>query len=197
MTESATIYPTTVTETKRVPILTLSCNEPEGSVERSIYLMPLTKENLTSFWEKSKQYRTLLYQEVGDDFTKFINLFVYEEGDKLKAKGILYVLDDFKGVFHLTDMVPGKNAQVHVTMLDGRFRGRVRITRELLKYAFTKFGFHRFTVEIPVYVNPPTFKFISAVGFKAEGRMRDMVEYKGKWFDCLVFGLLRKEALSK
>lgn len=194
MTELAVVSEPTKTVEDNL-ILTMPCIEPQEIVDRSIYLMPLNQENLTNFWEKTKKYRTLLYEEVGDDFSKFINLFVCEEGDKLQSKGILYVMDDFKGVFHLTDMVPGKNAQVHVTMLDGRFRGRVRITQELLKYAFKKFGFHRFTVEIPVYVNPPTFKFIKELGFKDEGRMREMVEYKGRWFDCVIFGLLREEAL--
>ncbi len=192
-TEIATVHPSG--EIERIPVVTMPCIEPQGIVDRFIYLMPLNQENLINFWEKTKKYRTLLYEEVGDDFSKFINLFVYEEGDKLRSKGILYVLDDFKGVFHLTDMVPGKNAQVHVTMLDGRFRGRVKITQELLKYAFRKFGFHRFTVEIPVYVKPPTFKFIKELGFKDEGRMREMVEYKGRWFDCVIFGLLREEIL--
>ncbi len=179
-------------------ILTHMCHEPEGDSERSVRLMPLSIDNLKKFWELAKQFRTLFNEEIRGDFKKFIDVFLYYDAkDQLQTRGLFWVLDDFAGVYYMTKIVPGVDALVHVNMLDGRFKGREEITKRLVLHAFEKYGFHRLTVQVPVYIKPNVIRFIRNLGFVSEGRLRGLVYYHDKWFDVFSFGIFKDEIKLK
>ncbi len=179
-------------------ILTHMCHEPEGDSERSVRLMPLSIDNLKKFWELAKQFRTLFNEEIRGDFKKFIDVFLYYDAkDQLQTRGLFWVLDDFARVYYMTKIVPGVDALVHVNMLDGRFKGREEITKRLVLHAFEKYGFHRLTVQVPVYIKPNVIRFIRNLGFVSEGRLRGLVYYHDKWFDVFSFGIFKDEIKLK
>lgn len=179
-------------------IITQMCREPEGDSERSIRLMPLSVGNLERFWKLAGQYRTLFNKEIKGDFKKFINVFLYEDVKKqVQTRGLFWVLDDFAGVYYITNIVPGVDALCHVNMLDGRFKGREEITKRLLLHAFEKYGFHRLTVQVPVYIKPNVIRFIRNLGFVSEGRLRGLVYYHDKWFDVFSFSIFKDEIKLK
>jgi len=179
-------------------VLSHLCKEPEGEFERSIRLMPLSGPNLKNFWEKAKVHRTLFNEEIRGDFKEFLKVFISENAaGNIEPNGLFWVMDDFAGVYYLSKIVPGRDAQAHVNMLDGRFKGREEISKRLLLHAFEEYGFHRLTVQVPVYIKPNVIRFIRRLGFVSEGRIREVVPYKGKWFDVFVFGILKDEIVLK
>ena len=179
-------------------IVTHMCHEPEGDSERSIRLMPLSVNNLEKFWKKAGQYRTLFNEEIRGDFKKFIDVFLYYDvKDQIQTRGLFWVLDDFAGVYYMTRIVPGIDALVHVNMLDGRFKGREEITKRLLLHVFEKYGFHRLTVQVPVYIKPNGIRFIRNLGVVSEGRVRGLVYYHDKWFDVFSFSTFKDEIKLK
>lgn len=176
------------------PILSVECHEPKGVVTRHVYPMKLTRENLAVFWERARKYPTLFTQEIKDDFNKFLNVFVGEENGVLTARGLLWVIDDFVGVFYATDIQPGSDAVVHFTFFDGRIHGRDILAKRMLSYVFHYYGFRRLTAHVPMFVVPATLHFVERIGFKKEGRKRKSSYYNGEWFDTIHFGILADEA---
>lgn len=178
------------------PVLSIVCEEPEGSVERVVRPLPLSIDNLKMFWEKSKEHGTLFSEEVADNFGKFLEQTLRIGPDGIEPTGLFWVVDDFVGVFFLTHIIPGMDALTHYTFFDGRSNGRVPLAQEMIRFAFNKYGFRRLSVEIPLYVKPHTFHFTEMVGFKKEGRKRSAALYKGTWFDVNCYGVLREEVLD-
>lgn len=177
------------------PILTVVCEEPEGAVERCVYQIALSLDNLKSFWHRAKMHRTLFGEEITEDFTKFVNNLVAEGPDGIVPTGLFWVVDDFVGIYYLTDIEPGVDALVHYSFFDGRHKGRVDLSKAMIKMAFEKYGFVRLSAHLPLYATPVAFKFVEEVGFKKEGRKRNAVRYKDKWFDTNLYGILREEAV--
>lgn len=179
------------------PVLTVRCKEKQEIIERSVYPMPLTMPALKVFWEKSRQYPTLFTQETRGDFGAFMRMLLHED---MSPKGLFWVVDDFVGVYYLTDMKTQDDvlvdAFVHYTFFDGRTRGRVELTRAMIRYVFEKYGFQRFTAEIPLFVKPDAFVFAENVGFVKEGRKRKAVQFDNQWFDVNLFGILQSEVLE-
>jgi RimJ/RimL family protein N-acetyltransferase len=177
------------------PVTSALCQEPEGDVERFVYPMDLSMDNLRIFWEKSKGFRTVFRDEVNGDFKKFCELFISQDGERLRAHGLFWVIDDFVGVYYMTHLTEVE-CEVHYTFFDRRHKGREELTRSMLRYAFETFGFRRMNVEVPLYASRHTFGFTTAIGFRKEGIKRKCIQYKGEWFDATYFGLLREEALN-
>ena len=178
------------------PVVTHICNEPKGDVERSIRLMPITPDNLYHFWDRAKIHKTLFFEEIHEDFTKFLNLILYNsDKDNASAKGLFWVMDDFVGMFYMTDIIPGEDAAAHFVFFDGRFKGRTGLAREMLYYIFNQFKFNRLSVRIPVYVRPVVVSFVKELGFQVEGKLMKKTWFDNKWFDLLLLGLLKENFL--
>lgn len=178
------------------PVVTALCKEPEGDIIRGVTPMQLTPENLRTFWEKSKPFRTIFSEEVNGDYKKFLELFLSMDGDNhLRAHGLFWLVDDFVGIFYMTHITE-LDAQCHFTFFDRRLKGREELTRKIIRFVFEKFGFRRMNVEIPKYASKHTFGFTLALGFVKEGEKRKAARYKDDWFDVVCFGLLREEALD-
>jgi RimJ/RimL family protein N-acetyltransferase len=174
-------------------VATMECNEPEGVVTRNVWFMPLSMDNLKTLWEKSKQFDVLFTEEVRQSEQKFLELFLYEGPNGPETRGLFFVVDDFVGVFYMDHIVPGIDAHVHYSFFDRRQKGRVKLVKKMLRFAFESYGFRRLSVEIPLYATYNTRKFVEEIGFKVEGRKRKGTQYKGEWFDVLQYGILREE----
>lgn len=183
---------TTATSVDVAPLFTCRCHEPSGVVERSVYPMPITRDNLLKFWEKSRRFKTLFDGEV-TDFKSFCEMFMsMDENDHVQAHGLFWVIDDFVGVFYMTH-IRDNDAQIHYTFLDRRHHGRQAITRKMIQYVFNKYKFRRLSAEIPFFAQS-VYPFVMEVGLKMEGRRRKGAFMDGEWFDVKLFGVLREEA---
>lgn len=178
------------------PVASAVCDEPNGSITRTVRFMPLTLENLRQFWEKSRQFPTLFGEEISGDYKKFLNFIIHDGPNGMEVNGLFWVVDDFVGMYYMTQIEPGIDAQVHYSFFDRRQKGRVGLSRAMLKYAFDKFEFRRFSVEVPKFVSKLTRDFILEIGFRKEGCKRQKALYKSQWFDVACYGLLREELNS-
>lgn len=179
------------------PILSVRLQERDLDVVRSVYPMQLDRESLRIFWEKSGKYHTLFNKELKADFNRFLSIFVSETPDGgLEGKGLLWRIDDFVGVFYLTDIDPEGDALCHFTFFDGRIHGRDVLAKALLKYAFDKYRFRRLSVQLPMYVVPAALHFVERIGFKREGRKRKSTLFNGEWFDTMQYGILSSEVTN-
>lgn len=185
--------PNALAELTREPVVIARCDEPEGVRIRRVWFMPLTLANLKKFWELSSQYPVLFGNEIQGNFKRFLEIFLRQGPDGITTNGLFWVVDNFVGVFYLTYLSPMEDATVHYTFLDGRHRGRLELTKAMLRYAFDRYKLRRMSVEIPAYVTKYTFNFVKELGFVPEGCRRKAALFSGKWFDLWEFGLLREE----
>lgn len=171
-------------------VMTVTCDEPEGKVEREIRLAPLTIENLGFLWENLRQFPTLFNEELSD-FEDFANAFMHQVGNDIQPHGIIWMVDDV-GIVFITAIQPGIQAHCHCSFWDRRLKGREPILREMVRYAFEEFGFHRLNAEVPHYATPIHY-FVKSAGFKKEGRLREAALYRDKWWDIDLYGVLETE----
>src|SRR6267143_1721744 len=151
------------------PVVSYECDEPEGLVTREVWPMKFTPLNLKIFWERAKRYKVLFHTDVSNDFKKFMEIFVREGVNGLEPQGLIWVIDDFIGVFYMTAIELGVDALVHYSFFDGRHTGRVNLTRAMLRYGFEYGQFRRLSAIVPMFV-PQALLFAEQIGFKHEGR---------------------------
>jgi len=172
------------------------CDEPEGAIERHVRLMRLTEYNLRRFWSEARKFRTLFDAEINEDFSKFLSLIVRQVGDAIEPNGLYWVIDDFVGVYYLTDIRVKHSAQVHYSFFDRRHTGRLGLTRKMISHVFEKYDLRRMNAEFPTFVSEPVVNFIESIGFKREGLRKYAVQYKDAWYHQRLYGLLREETES-
>lgn len=174
------------------PVVSAVCEEPKGDVVRYVRPMLLTIDNLREFWNHARKFRVLFADEIDGDFKKFLNVFLSRDESGLQLHGLIWVIDDFKGVFYM-NRITNIDASVHYSFFDGRHTGREHLTRSMIQYVFNTYGFRRLNTEIPLYAKRNVFGFVSSLGFRKEGRRRSCRKYKGEWFDEALFGILKDE----
>lgn len=178
-------------------ILAVECDEPEGKFIRKVRPLIFTVENLKRFFEVAKQFPTLYGKEVLNDPNEFMRLFLTEDNGQYSANGLFWVIDDFVGVFYITDIrYDLSDALVHYSFFDKRQHGRLKLVREMLKFVFTKYKFERLSAEIPNYTSNVTRHFATDIGFIYEGKKRKSANYKGQKFDVNLYGILPSEVLK-
>jgi hypothetical protein len=178
-------------------VMSCVCNEPKiGKIVRQVRPMPLSLDNLRIVWELSKKYDALFGEDISQDFARFIPLFVREGKNGLEAAALIWVVDDFVGLFYMTDIVPGIDAKTHYTFFDGRHKGREELTKGMIKFVFEKYNFVRLSTEVPLFVTDHVFKFVKLLGFRGEGRKRKARFFKSEWFDVITYGILREEVMG-
>lgn len=174
------------------PVLTVECKEPGGPVVRHLRPARLSTERLRHYWDKLSQFDVLFNDEVHGDVRLFIEQFLAGDGENgVQAKGIIWEVDDV-GILYLAELTT-TSAQAHFTFWDRRIRGREAVIRAAIKYAFDNYGLHRITCLIPLYAARWLSKTVEKVGFKKEGRAREVARYKGQWFDAIMYSILSHE----
>lgn len=191
-----TVETTQFNEEVNPPILAVACPEPGGKKIRYVRRMVFTPENLGTFWERAKKYPTLFSEEIAGDFKKFCEVFLVQVGNDVSVNGLFWVIDDFVGIYYLTHIVPEVDAQVHYSFFDGRQNGREDLTKEMLKYVFNKYNFHRLSAKIPCFAHETTFRFVERLGFQYEGTIKQGIQFKNDWFNIKIFGLLKENHLN-
>jgi len=66
-------------------------------------------------------------------------------------------------------------------------------TRAMIEFAFRTLNFHRLQAEV-IEFNAPSRRLLEKLGFRLEGRLREAKYCDGRYWDILVYGLLRPEA---
>lgn len=181
------------------PVLQVQCDEPDSEdknriapVIRSVRFMPLTLESLHKFWLKVRVHRNICGVEVNNNYEKFVNIFLRQEKDgSVSSNGLFYVIDDFIGIFYLTNIHAGIDAQMHFIFFDKRTRGRKNLCKSMIEYIFNEFEFHRLSVEVPLYASKHTFNFVESLGFANEGHKFSAIRFDGRWFDIKQYSRLR------
>ena len=64
--------------------------------------------------------------------------------------------------------------------------------RLIINYGFKKLGLHRIELGVLEY-NPRAIKVYKRLGFKLEGRKREFIKFKGKYYDDLHMSILDRE----
>lgn len=169
------------------------CKEPEGEVERVVYLAEFTQELLVKMWEKQKQFRTLMGREILS-FPEFIDFFITIDSNtkELKPRGLCFIIDDCVGIFWMGDITWPAYAEVHYTFFDRRHKGREQLVGKAIQYIFDTWGINRLYVRVALYAKYPNI-FVDLIGFKHEGRLRSCVQYRGQWWDTNCYSLLKNE----
>ncbi|KKM24878.1 hypothetical protein LCGC14_1600690 [marine sediment metagenome] len=181
--------------------VSVECDEPKiGLITRHVRPMPLTPVNLRKFWEKARKFKMLLGHDVRGDYGKFLSVIIKGTKDHFEPTGLFWVIDDWVGVFYMTNIQIDQNqladASVHYSFFDRRHKGRIDLVRQTLVFAFKKYEFRRLSTEVPLNTTPELRHFLDEVGFVREGKKRKASFHSGEWYDELLFGILREEALK-
>lgn len=173
------------------PILAVECSEPDGKIVRTVSPGRLSFNRLRYLWDKLSQFDVLFNDYVAQDFKSFVSNFVMQENGQPVPTGLIWDVDDV-GIFYLTDIHPMESGLAHFVFWDRRFKGREELCREMLRFLFDRYKFHRIRVEVPLYAKY-TLQAVERIGFIKEGRARDAVRYKGEWFDVNFYSMLEGE----
>lgn len=181
------------------PILSVECDEPEGKIVRTIRPLRLSKESLHILFYRFRQFRTIIGLEFDGSFEQFCSLFLSQNKDgSIESNGIFWVVDDFVGIFYITEYRPGVDAVVHYSFFDRRHKGRIALIHQMMKYVFEVLDFHRLTVKIPLYAKPSVMYFTeSFLGFEKEGRLVEAVKFDDKWFDINIYGITKDKFFKR
>lgn len=150
--------------------------------------MSLTPENIQQFWDKAKKFDTLFGKELKNSVEEFTNLFM-SDGNV----GLFFVLNDFDGVFYLTDIAPEEDALAHYTFFDRKHKGREELVKKMLGFIFHRYKFNRLSAQIPNYATDQARHFVQKLGFVYEGKRRKAAQYKGDLYDVNLYGILHTE----
>lgn len=177
------------------PVLVVKISDDEiYTVSKLIF----TPDNMKKFWEHAKEFPTIYGKEFLGGVSEFLTAIGITQGPNgYESNGIFWVINDFTGVFYLTDIIADDgdlvDALAHYTFFDRRHKGRERLLTEMLHYLFKRYQFVRLSVEIPNYATPQARHFILDCGFKYEGKKRRAAKYKQDLFDVNLYGILRSE----
>lgn len=175
---------------------TCVCDEPEGKVLRTVREFEFSQENLIKLYYQVSKFPTFMGIEIRN-INDMLRFFIIEDTQgKIVPKGLCLVIDDFIGVFWLTDIKGLHEASVHYTFFDRRHKGRVDLCKQALTYCFNRFKFHRLWTQVP-FTATKVLGFVESLGFIKVGRTRRSTFYKGKFYDTIIYDLLADEFLPK
>lgn len=179
-------------------VLEVECNEPEGTVTRSVRRPQLTLEKLRYYYENLKDFDVIFNEYVENSFRGFVGQFIQQDASgNIIPTGLIWEVDDV-GILMLQDIRPEYEALAHYNFWDQRFRGREELCREMLRYLFNKYGFHRIITEVGLYAKP-AMNAVERIGFEKEGRKREATLYKpndadeAEWWDVNLYSILEHE----
>lgn len=145
------------------------------------------EENLRYVFNKFMQFPILFEDDTRGDLKRFCHALI-------SPSTIAWLTGDY-GLAALTDIVPFRDANVHLCFWDRRFKGRRLEIIQAIKWSFDKLSLARLTDTIPE-TSRASVAFVASLGFKKEGIIRQDYLYKGKLLNTIKFGLLREEAFK-
>ena len=151
-------------------------------------IMGLTWPKLFMLWEQLKKFRVLFSDLTKGDFDNFVRYVTSPDTFWLE----IYNGGEVVGLVTLEGIERLVEANAHVLFLDKHLADKIDICKEIVKWLFGNFTFHRLTVEVPVNYYW-SVRLVKELGFKHEGRRREVTLIEGKWVDSYTFGLLRQE----
>lgn len=178
------------------PILVVECKEPNKTVVRSVRLFEFNPENGLRFWEEAKKFPKIFNTIPTETAPEFLDAFFKWDEVRMTAtaESLLWVVDDFVGVFSLTNIYHPDDALMHFTFFDKRIKGRDELVREMIRYVFITYGFHRLSAEIPAYSSPGVLRFITEkVGLSLEGRKKKAIPFHEDRADLLLYGITKED----
>jgi RimJ/RimL family protein N-acetyltransferase len=177
------------------PVVTVRCNEPEGTFDRAVTPVALSTEKLRYYYDKLKEFDVVFNDHVPNTPGGFASIFVTVSEDlTVSANGLLWEVDDV-GILYLTHIIPGLSALAHFSFWDRRLRGREELVRRMIQYCFLKYRFQRIETRVALYANP-VLAAVERIGFVKEGRARKAVRRGGDWYDVNLYAMLREEAVE-
>jgi RimJ/RimL family protein N-acetyltransferase len=177
------------------PTLSVVCEEREGEVRREVSPFIFTPESTRKLYSVASQFPVLFGKPLNSIEDFLIRFFWYTDDGLPHLRGPVWVVDDFVGIFYLTDLKEDE-ATAHFAFFDKKFWGRHKLVKAMVRHTFQSYGYRRLNVVIPSYAGKKVFKFVSDLGFTLEGRKREDAFYKGSWFDSNLYGILRSEVLK-
>ena len=161
------------------------CREKRGTFERVARALPFDKVTLAKIVEKARTHPTLMGTEINttEDIWR---VFIDDSQTELASKGLLAVVDDFTGIFWLTDIQYPQHASVHYTFFDGVQRGREALCKEALKYIFNTYKFDFLWTTVPLWAKHPLF-FVERIGFQKIKREPKKASFFGELYDVNIY----------
>lgn len=153
----------------------------------AVHEMVLTKEKFDWLWEESRQYPSL-YSSL-DDHWKLSLAHKVTEPRSLWYE--VYEPDRLIGLIYIND-ISVINAEFHVYFFDRKVKEKVPLCREMIRYLFQTYHFHRLSMDVPAIYHA-TIRMAKSIGFRPEGKRRSWGLLGGKWVDYMMFGLLAEE----
>ena len=108
---------------------------------------------------------------------------------------VFYELGNEQGLIIATNVRPYVDAIMHVMFFDRKVRGREDTFVEVMADLFNRARLRRMTMII-TQNNDVIRRFAERVGFVLEGTIRQASLYNGRYYDRVVYGLLREEQVN-
>lgn len=177
-------------------ILVEDCLEDGEVIERYVRPFVLTPENAIKLWEEAKKFPHIFNNVDTSTLDNFLDSFFHwnPSNSEAVAEGLFWVVDDFVGVFYLTQIYHPDDALMHFTFFDKRLRGREKLIRRMIEYVFDTYEFHRLSAEIPAFASKSVLKFINQkVGLSLEGKKAQAIPHTNgvERSDLLLYGITR------
>lgn len=197
---STTLESSHEASTSSVPeVLRETVEDRTGEYEMSVRLLHefgtttgyLTKAKVGELAREASKHDVLFsdYTE-GHKLETFLDVFMDPRGVWFE----LFRLDteEVVGAAYITKVIPGYDASAHFAFWDQVASGRQSLIQSLMHFVFRRYNLRRLSVEVPPYQRG-TIRFVERLGFTKEGEKREAVQYKGRWFPLLLFGITQGE----
>lgn len=178
--------------------LQFRCDEPEGSIVRTVRPAILTFATLKGYYEKLRRFDTIFNGYVANNIDAFIHSFIQGDGSGgVQATGIIWEVDDV-GILYLTEISVGNDAYAHFNFWDRRFKGRENLIRGMMLHVMRDYDLHRISSEVGMFAAHWLPQALERIGFVREGRKREAIWHvpkgkEGQWFDSIMYSMLRQE----
>lgn len=156
--------------------------------------LTLTYEKANWIWDQISKFRVLFSDLTRGDSRNFQALL--EDPFTYWLEIIDKDTKEITGLIYLTGMYEVVDAQVHILFFDRKPAEKLALCKMIAKFLFIHFPqLHRLTAAMPeLHYN--TIRLAKKIGFKDEGRRRQVRLIGGRWIDEVVLGLLASEALN-
>jgi hypothetical protein len=154
------------------------------SVTRYARPMVLDSQEIVKLWFKLSKFNVMFASPQESNFKNFVRMLQDEHA-------VMIAFDDV-GMALVTDIVPGIQAQIHISFWDSKLSGREPLVRELVKWVQDVLRVRR--VCSPVRADARAMRaFMERVGLYFEGALKNWVQKDHRYFDLYLFGITKDE----